>query len=233
AEYIIVNNDSGESSVVERLKSHPAAPTIIHESSNGGFGRANNSGAKAASGEVLFFVNPDAELNKGNLHSVLAAFRFRPKALYGMALARETGEREPWSSGSFPNLFRLIASHIAPRSVSAPWKTSQIQRVDWVSGAALAVRREFFCQIQGFDESFFLYFEDVDLARRATEVGGWVGVYPFMEFCHKGGQSHAGFREKKEAYYAGQRRYFRKWRPALESAALSIGHRIKDLFRSL
>jgi GT2 family glycosyltransferase len=111
-----------------------------------------------------------------------------------------------------------------------PWRAQSIERVDWVSGAALAISREFFDAIGRFDEAFFLYFEDVDLARRAFDAGGWVGVYPSIEFRHVGGQSHRTFREKKQAYYTGQRRYFRKWRPAYELVLLSLGQRIRSLF---
>lgn len=230
AEYIVVNNDSTERVAVDSLGAHPASPQVIHRPLNEGFGRANNVGARSATGEVLFFINPDTEMVKGDFPALLAAFRTRPKALYGMALSQVTGEREAWSAGAFPSLSRVVLSHIAPEFLPDPWRAREIERADWVSGAALAIRREFFHALDGFDEAFFLYFEDVDLARRATEVGGWVGVYPLVEFRHVGGQSHKTFREKKQAYYTGQRRYFRKWRPAYESAILSFGHRIWSLF---
>ncbi len=231
SEYIIVNNDSDERALVDRLADHAASPRIIHQLTNGGFGRANNAGALIASAEVLFFINPDTEVVKGNLQGLLAAFRYRPKALFGMSLIRVSGEREPWSAGAFPSLLRVVLSQIAPRFSPRPWLARSIQKTDWVSGAALALRREFFRSLGGFDETFFLYFEDVDLAHRAAEAGGWVGVYPFIEFRHAGGQSHSSFREKKRSYYAGQKQYFRKWRPAYESAILSFGQHIRNLLR--
>lgn len=230
AEYIVVNNDSAEQATVDSLGAHEASPHIIHRAINEGFGRANNVGARLAAGEVLFFINPDTEMVKGDFPALLAAFRTRPKALYGMALSQATGEREAWSAGAFPSLSRVMLSYAAPEFLPHPWLAQGIERSDWVSGAALAIRREFFHSIGGFDEVFFLYFEDVDLARRATEAGGWVGVYPFIEFRHAGGQSHKTFREKKQAYYAGQRQYFRKWRPVYEWAILSLGQRVRSLF---
>lgn len=230
AEYIVVNNDSDERAIVDSLATHPASPRIIHQAINEGFGRANNVGARIAAGEVLFFINPDTEMVRGGFPALLAAFRTRPQAIYGMALSQATGKREAWSAGAFPSLFRVVLSYVSPALLSHPWRARDIERTDWVSGAALAIRREFFHLLGGFDESFFLYFEDVDLARRATVAGGWVGVYPFIEFRHVGGQSHKTFREKKRAYYAGQRQYFSKWRPAYESVILSLGQRIRSFF---
>lgn len=230
SEYIIVNNDLGERVAVEALRPHKASPHIIQQASNGGFGRANNAGAGVATGTVLFFVNPDAEMIKGDFRALLEALRSRPRAIFGMALSQITGEREPWSAGAFPRLFQIALSYAAPEFLPHPWRAQEIEQTDWVSGAALAIRRDFFSSLGGFDETFFLYFEDVDLARRATEADGWVGVYPAIELRHTGGQSHKSFREKKEAYYAGQRRYFQKWRPAYETAILAIGQRIRSLF---
>lgn len=231
AEYIIVNNDQGERAFIDALASaHAATPQVVHQTTNEGFGRANNIGARIANGEVLFFVNPDTEIVKGGLWGLLAAFAYRPQALYGMALRRVTGEREPWSSGAFPSLLRIILSHLMPGLLPAPWRARQVQQTDWVSGAALAIRREFFQSLGGFDEAFFLYFEDVDLARRAAEASGWVGVYPFIELQHVGGQSHKSFREKKQAYYTGQRQYFRKWRPRYETMLLSLGQFLRRAF---
>lgn len=230
SEYIIINNDPKERLAVDSLSAHVASPRISHQAANGGFGNANNVGAQMATGEVLFFINPDTEMVKGDFRALLAAFHDQPKALYGMALSQMNGEREPWSSGEFPSLFRVLLSYIAPEFLSHPWRAHEIEQTDWVSGAALAIRKDFFHSLTGFDPEFFLYFEDVDLARRASDVGGWVGVYPYIEFCHVGGQSHRNFREKKKAYYTGQRKYFKKWRPAYELAVLSIGQRIRSLF---
>lgn len=230
AEYLVVNNDPSERDPVDALRNTVTDLRIIHQNTNDGFGRANNAGAQAATGEVLFFVNPDTELVRANFRGLMEAFRFRPNAVYGMALHQVSGERERWSAGTYPSLARIILAHLAPSFVPAVWQARIVEKVDWVSGAALAIRREFFRSLNGFDEDFFLYFEDVDLARRAALRGAWVGVYPFIEFRHAGGKSHSSLRQKKQAYYAGQRQYFRKWRPAYETVLLSAGHLIRRAF---
>lgn len=224
AEYIIVNNDPAERVALEALGYRLPGLRLLHQSENAGFGQASNVGGQAATGEVLFFINPDTELQQGNFLGLLAAFRFRPKAIYGMSLIQASGEREAWSAGAFPTLFRLLGINLLPGLFPRPWQAETIRRTDWVSGAALAIRRDFFQSLGGFDETFFLYFEDVDLARRATAFGAWVGVYPFIAFRHAGGQSHESWQTKKQAYYASQRRYFEKWRPRHEACLLALGH---------
>lgn len=233
SEYIIVNNDPDERGAVDSLERYCTFLHIVHQATNEGFGRANNVGAQIATGEILFFINPDATLVNGDLRALLVAFRLQPTALFGMALLQPTGEREPWSAGVFPSLSRILLSSLAPEFLPCPWRAQDIERTDWVSGAAFAIQREFFHSLGGFDPEFFLYFEDVDLAHRAAEAGGWTGVYPSIEFRHMGGQSHQNFWEKKQSYYAGQRQYFKKWRPAYESAILSVGHYIRGLFSHL
>ncbi|MFZ1626288.1 MAG: glycosyltransferase family 2 protein [Candidatus Moraniibacteriota bacterium] len=227
AEYLIVNNDLDEREAIGRIGLSFPGVEIIHMDRNEGFGKANNLAGNRATGEILFFINPDTCLLQANFLGLIAAFRFRPKAIYGMALTQVSGSREPWSAGVFPSLARIVSANLFPRVLPKPWEANMIAKTDWVSGAACAIRRDFFLSLGGFDETFFLYFEDVDLARRASALGGWVGVYPFLIFQHIGGQSHESQRAKKRAYYAGQQRYFEKWRPSYEQKLLDLGHRAR------
>jgi GT2 family glycosyltransferase len=185
-----------------------------------------NVGAQQAIGEILFFVNPDTVLIQANFLGLAKSFEFRPKAIYGMALIRNDGCREPWSAGQFPSLWRLLLTNIFPGMFSQPWEATSITKTDWVSGAACAIRRDFFLLLGGFDSAYFLYFEDVDLARRGSNSGAWVGIYPFICFRHTGGGSHKETRTKKQAYFMSQKLYFKKWRPGLEWGILSLLHKL-------
>ncbi len=82
--------------------------------------------------------------------------------------------------------------------------------VDWVSGAAMVVRKSVFTQIGGFDENFFMYFEDIDLCWRAKQRGWQVAVYPKISLIHFVGQSAGGFKQRKKYYYQSQDYFFKK-----------------------
>lgn len=223
AEYIVVNNDSLERATIDQLQQRVPQLQVIHREHNDGFGQANNAGSRIATGDILFFINPDTELVTANFHGLKEVFRHRPRAILGMTLLQSNGRREAWSAGPFPTLFNRLLAHSCSALLSRPWETTRVTPVDWVSGAACALPRNLFEELGGFDENFFLYFEDVDLAKRAKRTGAWVGLYPFIQLRHHGGLSHASFLKKKAAYVEGQKRYFAKWRPKLEQALLSIG----------
>lgn len=225
-EYIIVNNDRAEKELIDQLRILHPNISILHQDRNLGFGEAVNVGARQATGEILFLVNPDTVLMQANFLGLAKAFEFRPTAIYGMALIRSDGRRESWSAGQFPSLWRLLLTNIFPRMFSQPWEATSLTKTDWVSGAACAIRRDFFLSLGGFDSAYFLYFEDVDLARQASDFGAWVGIYPFISFRHTGGGSHKSAKAKKQAYFVSQRLYFKKWRPWLEWGILSLLHKL-------
>lgn len=226
AEYIVVNNDSAEHDLVEGLKRDFPRLKTIHSLENIGFGRANMLGSQIAAGNLLFFINPDTVFLEGSFAGLLAAFHYRPKAVYGMALETPEGNREPWSAGSYPGLSSLFRANFGLYPRPFPWEAKAVQAVDWVSGAALAIQKDFFHSLDGFDSHFFLYFEDVDLARRAKERGGYVGVYPFLHFLHAGGQSHRSIPAQKKHFHKSQLRFFIKWRPWYESALLLLAQKV-------
>jgi len=82
--------------------------------------------------------------------------------------------------------------------------------VDWVSGGAFAIKKDLFEKIHGFDENFFMYFEDVDLCRRASSVGGKILYLPQFTIRHFGGQSYDDTRKQKVEYYQSQDYYLKK-----------------------
>lgn len=226
AEYIVVNNDITERDCIDRMKRDFPRLRIVHSSENIGFGRANMLGSRIAAGNLLFFINPDTVFLGGSFHGLLAAFRYRPRALYGMALETSAGIREPWSAGVQPDLVSIFRSNLGLQSRPFPWKARRVLPTGWVSGAALAIRKDFFESLGGFDPIFFLYFEDVDLARRVKEQGGYVGVYPFLRFFHAGGESHVSSSTQKRYFYQSQLRFFIKWRPWYESAILLLAQKL-------
>lgn len=218
-EFIVVNNDEGERTILERL-AVTRSVQVYHLESNVGFGAACNVGAHRAKGKFLFFLNPDTQYVKGSVEALRSLLESRPRSIGGVKLVDRTLKDETWSSGRFPTLRRLIDRHIFGFPQKPFWKRSIFSYPDWVSGAAFVVPRDFFHALGGFDADFFLYFEDVDLCFRAKACGGVVWRTPFFVVKHQGGASHSRRKEQKRAYYRSQCQYFVKHRPKWEGYSL-------------
>ena len=148
-----------------------------------------NNAVKPASDWVLL-LNPDVTVEDGFLDDVVTFVEKLTVAdpaagVVGFRLRNRDGSAQA-SSGSFPTLARTLAGLFRPRSrrkcTHRPESTRQ--PVDWVTGGCLLVRRDCFRQLGGLDESFFLYYEDVDFCRRAAASGWGVWFDPSLEVTH-------------------------------------------------
>src|SRR5262249_13735666 len=141
---------------------------------NVGFARGANAGAAVARGDVVVFVNPDATLEPGALARLVGAVRETPQA--GIAGGGLTDEGGSWPPGAarFGVLSHLLCD-TAPGRVLAR-RRREMQTVDWVYGTFVAVRRELFAALGGFDGAYFLYGEDLDLCHRAR-AAGWRTIH--------------------------------------------------------
>lgn len=227
-EYIVVNNDSTEENEVDHIVREQQA-RVIHLGSNFGFGKACNEGARLARGSFLFFLNPDTRYASGSLASLEAVFVAHPRSIGGIRLITPGSVEEPWSAGRFPSFWRLLWKQLFGKPWHPVWQARQFRHADWVSGAALALPKSLFDELGGFDEQYFLYFEDVDLCRRAVDRGATVWRFPFLTAIHQGGASHASRSVQKDYYYASQRRYFERYRPHWEAVLVRLFQRIRQL----
>lgn len=183
---IIVDNASSDDSLAG-LDVGDIPITVIRNSENRGFAAACNQGAAGADGEFVLFLNPDTLLFENSL-SVPLAFMSAPEnsgvGICGVQLLDESGEvartcaRFPTAGMFFAKAlglgrlrrFRALEHHMAE------WDHSTTRRVDQLIGAFFFVRRSVFEALQGFDERFFVYFEEVDFSYRARKAG-WASVY--------------------------------------------------------
>ncbi len=189
AEVVIVDNHSPKSDIPRKLRKLSGV-SVVQFGRNCGFARAVNRGSNRSRGEWVLLLNPDVTVHPGFLDEVLEkAQRFPaidPNAgVIGFQLRNRDGSRQA-SAGVFPNLFRTVAGLLVPRSrrKCQHRPLSGRQQVPWVTGGCLLVRRDCFEQLRGMDETFFLYYEDVDFCRRAQE-GGWSVWYePALRVTH-------------------------------------------------
>jgi len=208
-EIILIDNASGDGGAAELEKHFGSRLKIIKNSDNLGFAAANNQGAKLARGEYLFFLNSDTLLAADPLPALAKNFAARPDfGLLAPKLLRPDGVWQAGACGHFPTIFSLLA-----RTAGKNWPklaSADLAQTDWVSGAALVIRRSLFEKINGWDEKYFLYYEDIDLCWRAKNAGAKIGICSAIPLTHLGGKSLAQDAARKRHYYRSQTYFFRK-----------------------
>ncbi len=189
AEVVVVDNHSPTHSLIRRLRRWPGV-ALRRWGHNRGFARAVNEAARLGRADWLLLLNPDVTLPENFVEkAVSAAEEIRANdpraAVIGFGLRHRDGSRQH-SFGPFPTLFGTLARLLLPRARRKYHADSPARRcrVPWVTGACLLVRRDCFEELGGLDESFFLYYEDVDLARRAAERGWHVWHEPSLSVTH-------------------------------------------------
>jgi GT2 family glycosyltransferase len=189
AEVVIVDNHSPAHPGVDRIR-RASGVSLRRFSRNRGFAKAVNEGCRLGRGDWVLLLNPDMSVGEGFLDRVEALTRRLaaedPRTgVVGFRLRHPDGSRQA-SCGPFPTLFGTVAGLLLPRArrkcrlLAAGERT----RVPWVTGCCLLVRRECLEQLGGFDEDFFLYYEDVDLCLRARDRGWSVWFDPTLEVTH-------------------------------------------------
>jgi GT2 family glycosyltransferase len=186
AEVVIVDNDSPWHALIPRLR-RMVGVSLRRWRGNRGFARAVNEGVRLSRGDWVLLLNPDMTLEPGFLDKALAraedlARNDANTGIIGFGLRDADGGRQR-SAGPFPTLVSSLARLLLPR----PWRKYYLRSetacrpVDWVTGCCLLVRRSCWESLGGLDGDFFLYYEDVDLCRRADERG-WT-VWHDPELC--------------------------------------------------
>ena len=203
-EIIVVNNDSLDLNLEKKNLQ------IINTHLNLGFSKGCNTGAKAASGKILFFLNPDTELLGNNLTDYLDLLEKENIGILAPQLVLPSGEIQPWSSGRRITPLNILINNIFCKKNIIKEKKSSLTSVSWVSGAAMLINKDFFMNINGFDEKFFMYFEDVDLCLRVKKLKKKILLLPSPEIIHYGGKSSSNKSKQKEFYYASQDYYIKK-----------------------
>lgn len=219
-EIIIVNNTN--TALSERFLEFDFIKEVFI-GKNIGFGSAANRGAKEAKGEFLFFLNPDAKILLADtferILTRLQEEKHEEVGVVGGGLIGAKYTRESWGGGKAGTLKDILLKRLFFSIKGDSFKKNEAMYTDWVSGAAFCVRREDFFSFQGFDEGFFLYFEDVDFCLRIGKKKA-ILYDGSVHILHYGGKSFSERKEQKKQYYLSQKRYFRKHRPNWENTVL-------------
>ena len=176
---------------------------------NPGFAAAANTGAARLPNKYLLFINPDASLTPGAGEIAQDYLDNHPNVgIVGLLLTSPAGHPEACSFGATVTPLSLITRHFARQH-----RPKSPTPVGWVSGGAMIIRRDLFRQLGGFDPRFFLYWEDVDLCRRARQAGHHTVLLPQAKAIHQRGASLTRGQRKTKLYDQSADKYFCKHYP--------------------
>ena len=226
---VVVDNASGDAAVIRsalEAEGWQSWVTLIEAPVNGGFAYGNNLGAQHAyaekSPDYVYVLNPDTEVRPGAIGSLVRFLEASPQV--GIA----GGSFEHLDGRIWPIAFRFpticselshglqigIVSRLLQRWTVARPMIQLTQPIDWICGAAMMIRPAVFDRIGGFDENYFLYFEETDFCNRARQAGYATWYVPESRVMHIMGQSTKVTDEKAvlqrfPAYwFQSRRRYF-------------------------
>jgi N-acetylglucosaminyl-diphospho-decaprenol L-rhamnosyltransferase len=186
---MLVDNDSGDDSLATLRRAvdedrFGTAVTLIAAEKNGGFGYGNNVAIRRALASVdppqyVYLLNPDATPDSGAIRTLVEFLDAHPDVgIVGSHIHNPDGSthvsafRFPSPIGELEATLRLgLATRLFDRWSVWNLPCDRTMKVDWVSGASSMIRRDVLEAVGLFDENFFLYFEETDLCRRATEAG--------------------------------------------------------------
>lgn len=218
-EIIVIDNDNKKIIKKDILKNFPKV--VYLKNKNNGFGQANNLGAKFSRGKYLFFLNPDTLIQKESLDNLLKFIN--TKKDIGIASPVLLGtDKLPYQQGSgdlnpisaiFTNSFinKIFPNNpIAKKYYHKDWNFKQNREVNVAPGTAFLISRNIFNKVGGFDEKFFLYFEEFDLCRRVKSLGYKIYITPSAKVTHFWGRSTAQRNDIKSIFLKSRYYYFRK-----------------------
>lgn len=228
---IMVQDDAGPDVDLTELIGPPA--NVARNATNLGFAGNCNAGAARAGGDILLFLNQDTVARPGWFGPLMAAFDDPAVGVVGPKLvftqpgflptnSTKKGEGEEQKSDRAGDVIQSCGGMYGGNKgpfhrwlgwAADDWRVNQPEAVSWTTGAALAIRRELFWSVSGFDVGYVRgYFEDVDLCEAAKKAGAKVMYEPRAVFEHQVGASGG---VPQQVFRANSRRFHEKWDKAI------------------
>jgi GT2 family glycosyltransferase len=241
---IVVDNASSDDGAGRLARQAPARVQVIRNDVNRGFGAAVNQAARAHRAPLLWLLNPDCRVEQGAFAALCETLERHPgcaiaapQLLNDDGTTQESARGEPTAwTGLFGRHGLLTKLFPAARAARRNLRAAQIvdsgvesAEVDWVMGASMLVRREIFDRVGGFDERFFLYWEDADLCRRIRNLGLVIRFVPRARVAHVGAaSSRSASRLAGRAFHRSAYLYYTthtvpsRWHPARGVAWIAL-----------
>lgn len=213
-EWIVVDNASADNSRVAALALGAAVLALPR---NKGFGGANNVGVAAARGDVLIFCNPDVAIDVEGVRALAERVRnhgglWSPQLINVDGTQQENGRGVPSPLRKLRHMFS--ASHNSNDGYVRTARDGEIRNVIWTMGAAIAMSRDSFVALNGWDDAFFIYYEDSDICLRARKLGLATWLDGGVKWRHgwaretKNGVSLASWRHEIRSAFRFYRRHW-------------------------
>lgn len=218
---VIVSDNGSIDGSIEMIKSEFPQVVLIENNANLGFGKANNIGSKNAIGKYLFFLNSDTLLTSNVLELFIkyANTHENEFGIIGGNLINANGKpvhscRKNYSieNNEFKKIFDNIYLKIKKQRRDYNYLSKPLE-VDFVPGADMFIKKDFFINIGGFDESFFMYYEDFDLCIRCKENGKKIISLPTVKIAHLEGASSKDNLKKYEMITKSKYHLYKKYVP--------------------
>ncbi len=237
-EIVVVDNDSKDRTV-ETIRAGFPEVKLVTPGKNLGFAAGVNLAARQSDAKYLLLLNPDTTILDHAIDVVVEFARQHPHyGFYGGRTLKADGRLEPSSCWGLPSLWSLtmfafglstLAKHnpiLDPESLGS-WPRDTVREVGIITGCFVLVERAAWEKLQGFDERYFMYGEDADLAMRARKAGYRPVICPDARLVHEVGKSSATPFHKAILLYRGKANYVRVhwsgWRRNLGLLLLAAG----------
>mgnify|MGYP002144219436 FL=1 len=244
-EVIVMDNLSPDSSWKVLIDEFPMVK-FIENTSNEGFAKANNKAAKLATGEYILLLNPDTEFEGNMMKEILDFTDLQSNfGCLGVRLHDLEGKFLPESKRSVPSVYNSFEKLFTPFSSKKKSKKgyyrnhiaeTDIAEVDVITGAFLLMKRNLYLEINGLDETYFMYGEDIDLCYTLIRKGYKNWYFGKSSVLHIKGESTVKDKKYLENFYGAMqifiRKYYKKQNP-VQYLFLKLGLKVRHFIAKL
>jgi len=237
-EIIIVNNSTEEDLLKLKSSVDSSFNLRIINNENTGYSKANNLGAEKAKGKYILFLNPDTLIENDFLKQLVNHFEnikfgavglkvMYPDGTFQVSFGKEISVLNEYRN---KKIEKLYSKGKLRKIYKLEKKYKTVRKVDWVSGVALFIRKKVFEEVNGFDENYFLYYEDADLCKRLKNKGYENYFYPFSKIVHYKGEitNKEFFNNVYNRFKESQSFYYKKHKSFLQRLLVKLHRKIKN-----
>ena len=216
-EIICVDNASDDGSAVMMQEKWPQV-RLIRNKENLGFGVANNQGFRIMTGRYALLLNTDTILTEHAVNKLFAFMEDHPKAAIACGQLLNADGSKQNSIANFPSLFTLLTNtslleYLLPKYFpSKRYHHRNPIEIDSAIGACLIIRKQVIDEVGMFDEQYFFFFEETDLAYQMRSAGWKIYQVPDAFIYHLQGQSIGHNIRSRIEFYRSRYRFFHKWK---------------------